>query len=86
MVQTSLNAIYGLTDHVGLAFGLAYFDADVRIEDDVEKTEIAYGYNGSFVGMHFLLMIFIEQLRHMYTLTKRIARTHLPVEAALVAA
>ena len=33
-----------------------------------------------------LLMTFIEQLRHMYTLTKRIARTHLPVEAVPVAA
>lgn len=29
-----------------------------------------------------LLMTFIEQLRHMYTLTKRIARTHLPAEVA----
>ncbi len=30
-----------------------------------------------------LLMTFIEELRHMYTLTKRIAKTHLPVEVAL---
>lgn len=29
-----------------------------------------------------LLMTFIEQLRHMYTLAKRVARTHLPVEVA----
>jgi hypothetical protein len=29
-----------------------------------------------------LLMTFIEQLRHMYTLIKRIARTHLPAEVA----
>ena len=29
-----------------------------------------------------LLMTFIEQLRHMYTLTKRIAKTQLPVEVA----
>ncbi len=33
-----------------------------------------------------LLMTFIEQLRHMYTLAKRIARTHLPVEVAREAA
>jgi hypothetical protein len=54
VLQTSLNAIYSFTDHVGLTLGLAYFDADVTIEDDVEKTEIAYGYDGGFIGMHFM--------------------------------
>jgi hypothetical protein len=29
-----------------------------------------------------LMMTFIEQLRHMYTLTKRIAKTQLPPEVA----
>jgi len=29
-----------------------------------------------------LMMTFIEQLRHMYTLTKRIAKTQLPIEVA----
>ena len=29
-----------------------------------------------------LLMTFIEQLRHLYTLTKRIARTQLPAEVS----
>jgi phosphate:Na+ symporter len=29
-----------------------------------------------------LMMTFIEQLRHMYTLTKRIAKTQLPLEVA----
>jgi phosphate:Na+ symporter len=33
-----------------------------------------------------LLLTFIEQLRHMYTLAKRIARTHLPTEVAREAA
>ncbi len=33
-----------------------------------------------------LLMTFIEQLRHMYTLTKRVAKTQLPVEVATEAA
>lgn len=33
-----------------------------------------------------LLMTFIEQLRHMYTLTKRVAKTQLPVEIAREAA
>ncbi len=54
VLQTSINALYRFTDHVGLLFGLAYFDADVEIEDAVEKKEIAYGYNGGFIGMHFI--------------------------------
>jgi hypothetical protein len=54
VLQTSINAQYRFTEHIGLAFGLAYFDADVVIEDDVDKKEIAYGYDGGFVGMHFV--------------------------------
>lgn len=54
VLQTSLNALYNFTDHVGLTFGLAYFDADVEIEDDVEKIDISYGYDGGFIGMHFI--------------------------------
>ena len=52
VLQTSLNAQYRFTDHIGLIFGLAYFDADVVIEDDIDKQEIAYGYDGGFIGMH----------------------------------
>ena len=54
VLQTSINAQYRFTDHVALAFGLAYFDADVVIEDDVEKIDISYGYDGGFIGMHFI--------------------------------
>jgi len=54
VLQTSLNSLYNLTEHVGLVFGLAYFDADVVIEDDLEKTDISYGYDGGFIGMHFI--------------------------------
>ncbi len=54
VLQTSINAQYRFTDHVGIAFGLAYFDADVDIEDDIEKIDITYGYDGGFVGMHFI--------------------------------
>jgi len=54
VLQTSINAQYRFTEHIGLAFGLAYFDADVVIEDDIDKKEIAYGYDGGFVGMHFI--------------------------------
>ncbi|UCB55919.1 MAG: hypothetical protein JSW45_05155 [Thiotrichales bacterium] len=54
VLQTGLNAQYRFTKHVGIAFGLAYFDADVVIEDDIEKTDIVYGYDGAFIGMHFI--------------------------------
>ena len=54
VLQTSVNAQYRFTDHVGIAFGLAYFDADVEIEDEFEKIDVVYGYDGGFVGMHFM--------------------------------
>ena len=54
VLQTSINAQYRFTDHIGLMFGLAYFDADVEIEDDIEKIDIAYGYDGGYIGMHFI--------------------------------
>ena len=53
-LQTAINAQYRVSDHVGIVLGLAYFDTDVVIEDDVDKTDIAYGYDGGFVGMHFM--------------------------------
>ena len=54
VLQTGVNAQYRVTDHVGLVFGLAYFDADVVIEDAVDKKEVAYGYDGGYIGMHFM--------------------------------
>lgn len=53
-LQTAINAQYRVSDHVGIVLGLAYFDTDVVIEDDVEKTDVAYGYDGGFIGMHFM--------------------------------
>jgi hypothetical protein len=54
VLQTEINAQYRFTDHVGLVFGLAYFDADIVIEDDTDKKDISYGYDGGFIGMHFM--------------------------------
>ena len=53
--QTSIHALYRVNRHFGFVMGLTYFDADVVIEDDLEKQEISYGYDGAYVGMHFLL-------------------------------
>lgn len=55
VLQTSINARYRFTQHVGIMFGLAYFDAVVDIDDGVEETDITYGYNGGYIGMHFLI-------------------------------
>jgi len=54
VLQTAINAQYRFTDHVGLVFGLAYFDADIEIDEDVRKKTIAYGYDGGYIGMHFI--------------------------------
>lgn len=55
VTQTSINALYAFNQHFGVVMGLTYFDADVVIEDDLEKQDISYGYDGAYIGMHFLL-------------------------------
>jgi hypothetical protein len=55
VTQTSINAIYGINKHFGFVMGLSYFDADIVIEDDSEKQDISYGYDGAYIGMHFFL-------------------------------
>ncbi|MCG6939494.1 MAG: hypothetical protein LJE83_15170 [Gammaproteobacteria bacterium] len=53
--QTSINSQYRVNQHFGIVMGLAYFDADVVIENDLEKQDISYGYDGAYIGMHFVL-------------------------------
>lgn len=53
--QTSINAQYRFNRYIGVVMGLAYFDADVVIEDNLEKQDISYGYDGAYIGMHFFL-------------------------------
>jgi hypothetical protein len=50
--QTSVNARYQFSKRVGGIFGITYFDADVKIEDDTDRTDVDYGYNGVFLGIH----------------------------------
>jgi hypothetical protein len=54
VLQTNIHAHYSFTNHVGLLFGLAYFDADIEIEDELELKDIVYGYDGGYIGMHFM--------------------------------
>jgi hypothetical protein len=55
VTQTSIHALYNFSRRVGVVMGLTYFDADVVIEDDLERQDISYGYDGAYIGMHFLL-------------------------------
>ena len=53
VIETSINSRYQFSKHAGFLLGLTYFDANVDIDDDEEVTEVSYGYNGAFVGLHF---------------------------------
>lgn len=52
VVNTTINARYRFSKYVGGTVGVTYFDADVTIEDSEERTDINYGYDGLFLGLH----------------------------------
>ena len=52
--QTGINAQYQFNKHVGGVLGLTSFAADVVIEDNLEKQDISYAYDGLFMGLHFV--------------------------------
>ena len=54
VVQVGINAQYKFSRHIGGVIGLTNFAADVVIEDNIEKQEISYAYNGLFMGVHFI--------------------------------
>jgi len=51
ILDTRIRARYRLGRHAALLFGISYFDADVTIDGDDTKTEIAYGFDGGFIGL-----------------------------------
>lgn len=53
VLQTSVNALYTFNEHIGLLMGITYFNAAVTIDDETDKTDVGYGYDGAFIGMHF---------------------------------
>jgi hypothetical protein len=53
VLQTSIRATYHATKHIGLDMGISYFDADVTIDEETEKQEIVYGYDGVSFGIHW---------------------------------
>ncbi len=52
VAQTSINTRYQFSRRVGAVFGVTYFDADINVENDTDRTEIDYGYAGVFLGIH----------------------------------
>jgi hypothetical protein len=54
VANTNIYARYNISKHFGAIFGISYFDADIIIEDDVERTDVQYSYDGVFLGMHAL--------------------------------
>lgn len=54
VVNTEINARYQFNKNVGGLIGVSYFDAEVTIEDSDERTDINYGYDGLFLGLHIV--------------------------------
>ncbi len=54
ITQTSVNSMYRATKHVGIIMGISYFSASASIDDADQLTEIEYGYNGAYLGAHFI--------------------------------
>ena len=52
VVNTTINSRYQFNRHVGGVLGLAYFDADVVVEDSAERVDVNYGYDALFLGLH----------------------------------
>jgi carbon monoxide dehydrogenase subunit G len=54
VVNTAITSRYQFNRHVGGLLGIAYFDADVTVEDSEERTDVNYGYDGLFLGLHIV--------------------------------
>ena len=52
VLSTTLLTRYQFNRRLGMLFGFSYFSADVKIEDAEERTDISYGYDGAFIGLH----------------------------------
>ncbi len=52
VVQAGMNAQYRFNRHIGGIIGLTSFSADVVIEDNTERQDISYAYDGLYVGIH----------------------------------
>ena len=54
VISTGLNARYRFSRHIGGVLGISYFDADVVIDDAGSRTDVIYGFDGVYFGLHAL--------------------------------
>lgn len=54
VLQAGINAQYKFTPHIGGVIGLSSFNADVVIDETLDKQNINYAYAGLFMGLHFV--------------------------------
>ena len=54
VISTGLNARYRFSQHFGGVLGISYFDADVIIDDSDKRTDVIYGFEGIYLGIHAL--------------------------------
>ena len=52
VLNTAINSSYQINENIGVVLGLAYFDADIVVNKEDERTDITYGYDGLFIGVH----------------------------------
>lgn len=54
IVQTNVIALYRINKNFGGLLGITYFDADITINDEFDTTDVEYGYDGLFLGIHMV--------------------------------
>lgn len=54
VLMAGMNAQYKLTPHIGAVLGITSFNADVTIDESLEKTNVNYAFGGLFIGLHFV--------------------------------
>ena len=40
--------------YFGAVLGISYFDADITINEEIKSTDVTYGYEGFFLGLHVI--------------------------------
>jgi len=53
ILDTAVRSGYEFSEHVGVVLGLEYFSADLTIDDSDLETEVAYRFDGLYLGLHF---------------------------------
>jgi hypothetical protein len=53
--RTSVRAKYLISRNFAADLGVSYFNADVTIDEDANKIEVGYGFNGLYAGIHWEL-------------------------------